>query len=282
MSLPCVSVVMPTYNAAPFLDAAIRSIRSQTLTEWELILVDDGSTDDSDRVLREHTAADQRLSVLRLPHSGIATALNHGLVAARANLVAIMNADDEAMPERLERQVAALRAQPNIVALGSAAEMTEQDGRPIGRIASPGDPAEIRTKLLQTNCLAHPTVMLRRDIVLAAGAYRRAFTVSEDYDLWLRLSEHHDLGNLPDVLLRYRTHDGQVARQRWVLQRLEVLAAQHAARLRRAGLPDPMLNHARIDAATLRAIGLPPNIISSALAGEMVCAPPLPVSAIAS
>jgi len=108
MPNPCVSVVMPIYNAGRFLDPAIRSIRAQTLTDFEFILVDDGSTDEVDHILSAHTAADPRLSVLRLPHGGIATALNHGVVRAQANLVAIMNADDEALPERLERQVAVM------------------------------------------------------------------------------------------------------------------------------------------------------------------------------
>lgn len=276
MSVPRVSVVMPIYNAARFLDLAICSIRAQTLTDFEFILVDDGSTDAIDPILTKHTAADPRLSVLRLPHGGIATALNHGVVRAQANLIAIMNADDEALPERLERQMAAMREQPTIAALGSAAEMIDQDGRALGRIQPPGDPAVIREKLMEANWLAHPTVMMRRAIVLAAGGYRPIFTACEDYDLWLRVSEHHDLGNTPEPLLRYRTHDNQVSRRSWMLQRLQVLAAQHAARLRRAGYPDPMQNHSRIDAATLRAIGVPRDAISAALAGQETSAPPIP------
>jgi glycosyltransferase involved in cell wall biosynthesis len=278
MSVPCVSVVMPIYNAGRFLDLAIRSIRAQTLTDFEFILVDDGSTDEIDPILVAHTAADPRLSVLRLPHGGIATALNHGVVRAQANLVAIMNGDDEAMPERLVRQVAAMREQPNIVVLGSAAEMIDQDGRSLGRIQPTGDPALIREQLMAANSLAHPTVMMRRDVVLAAGGYRPIFTACEDYDLWLRLSERHDLSNTPEPLLRYRIHDNQVSRRRWVLQRLQVLAAQRAARLRRTGHPDPIQNHSRIDAATLRAIGVPRDAISAALAGQEASAPPSPSS----
>jgi glycosyltransferase involved in cell wall biosynthesis len=253
---------MPIYNAGRFLDLAIRSIRAQTLTDFEFILVDDGSTDAVDHILSAHAAADPRLSVLRLPHGGIATALDHGVVRAQANLVAIMNADDEALPERLERQVAVMRGQPNVVALGTGAEMIDQEGRALGRIQPPGDPALIREKLMEANWLAHPTVMMRRDIV--------------------RLSERHDVSNIPEPLLRYRIHDNQVSRRRWVLQRLQVLAAQHAARLRRSGHPDPMHNYSRIDAATLRAIGVPRDAISAALAGQEASAPPLSSSRIPS
>jgi glycosyltransferase involved in cell wall biosynthesis len=129
MSVPLVSVVIPIYNAALYIDVTIRSIRAQTLADLELILVDDGSTDGCDRVICEHASADERISVLRLPHGGISTALNHGIIAARAELIARMDADDEAKPERLERQVAAMRARPRVVALGTGLETTDAAGR---------------------------------------------------------------------------------------------------------------------------------------------------------
>jgi glycosyltransferase involved in cell wall biosynthesis len=275
MLVPLVSVVMPVHNPGRFLDAAILSIRTQSLADLELILVDDGSTDGSGQVLRRHAAADPRLSVLSIPHGGVATALNRGLAAARADLVARMDADDEAKPERLERQAAVLRARPEVAVLGSGMEAIDGEGRVTGRSVPTADPAEIREGLLRANYMAHPTVMMRRHVVLAAGGYRPAFTASEDYDLWLRLSEHHDLSNLPDLLLRYRGHDGQISGRRWALRLLEVLAAQHAARLRRAGQPDPMTGHTRIDARTLRAIGVPRAAIRAALDGQEVAAPPL-------
>jgi len=267
---------MPVRNAGRFLDAAIVSIRAQSLSDLELILLDDGSTDGSDQVLRGHAAADPRLVVISLPHGGVATALNQGLAAARAQLVARMDADDEAKPERLERQVTALQAQPETAVLGTGIETMDADGHLIGSAVPGGDPAEIREGLLHGNCLHHPTVMMRRDVVLAAGGYRPAFTASEDYDLWLRLSEHHDLSNMPDLLLRYRCHGGQATGQRWFLQRLEALAAQHSARVRRTGRADPMQGQTRIDARTLRAIGVPRTAILAALDGQPATAPPLP------
>src|SRR5215467_6504279 len=105
MSTPAVSVVMPVYNAGRYVDSAIRSIRQQSLTDLELILIDDGSTDDSPQVLQEHAKLDARISVLRRRHEGLARALNEGLGRARATLIARMDADDEATPERLARQV---------------------------------------------------------------------------------------------------------------------------------------------------------------------------------
>jgi glycosyltransferase involved in cell wall biosynthesis len=265
---------MPVRNAEHFLDAAIRSIRDQTLTDFELILVDDGSTDGSVELMRKHQAEDARLSVLRIEHGGVARALNRGLAAARASLIARMDADDEAMPERLERQVAALAAQPAIAVLGAGMELVDAEGRPVSDAVPDSDPARIRETLLLGNCIMHPTVVMRRDAVMAAGGYRPLFTASEDYDLWLRLSERHDLSNLPDLLVRYRGHGDQVSRQRWHLRLLEVLAAQQAARLRRAGRPDPMAPFSRIDAATLRAIGVPRDAIRAALDGRNAAVPP--------
>jgi glycosyltransferase involved in cell wall biosynthesis len=209
MSIPAVSVVMPVYNARRFLDKAICSIRLQTLTDQELIIVDDGSTDGSTEVLRVHAAADPRLSVLRLSHGGVAMALNQGLIAARAELVARMDADDEARPDRLERQLAALEAQPDTAVLGTGCEIIDADDRVINAAVPKGDPVELREDLLKANCLIHPTVTMRRRLVLAIGSYRPVFTAAEDYDLWLRVSERHNLSNLPDLLLRYRAHGGQ-------------------------------------------------------------------------
>jgi glycosyltransferase involved in cell wall biosynthesis len=276
MPVPLVSVVMPIYNAARYLDAAIHSIRAQTLTDLELILVDDGSTDDCDHIICQHASVDERIVVLRLPRAGISTALNHGIVAARAALIARMDADDEAMPERLDRQVAAMRARPLVAALGTGLEVIDADGHVVSTATPFCDPEEIRELLLQANCLAHPAVMMRRDVVLAAGGYRPAFTACEDYDLWLRLSEHHELSNLQEPLLRYRSHEDQSSVQKRPVRLLQALAAQHAARVRRAGLPDPLRMFGRIDTATLRAIGVPRGAILAALDGEDVPAPALP------
>jgi hypothetical protein len=112
--------------------------------------------------------------------------------------------------------------------------------------------------------------------VQAIGGYRPVVTGAEDYDLWLWLSERHNPSNLPDLLLRYRAHDNQATARRWRLRLLEVLAAQHAAHLRRAGGPDPMQRFSQIDAVTLQAMGVPRRAIGAALKGREVAPPPLP------
>jgi hypothetical protein len=160
--------------------------------------------------------------------------------------------------------------------LGTGCEIIASGGRVISAAVPKADPVELREDLLKANCLIHSTIVMRRRSVLAVGGYRPVFTAAEDYDLWLRLSERHNLSNVPDLLLRYRAHGGQATARRWRLRLLQVLAAQHVARLRRAGRPDPMQGFSRVDAATLQAMGVAPRAIRAALKGSDVTAPPLP------
>ncbi len=234
MQEPLISVVMPVRDAAAFIDEAIASIRAQTLPGFELIIVDDGSADASIEIAARHAAQDSRIRILTLPPSGIAVACNHGFSAAQCPYVARMDADDVAKPHRLARQLEVLSASPTVAALGSECEVIDQTGAVSGRMPAPTTPEDIRTILPQANCLAHPSTMLRREAVLAIGGYRPAFALCEDYDLWLRLSERHDLMNVAEPLLSYRHHDRQLSREPSDRRALAVLAAQHAARQRRS------------------------------------------------
>ena len=270
---------MPIFNAERFLNCAIESIRAQSLEDFELILIDDGSTDGSAGIMERHAAEDARILLHSVPHGGVARALNRGLAVARSGLVASMNADDIAAPARLTRQVAYMETYLEIAALGTAAKVIAADGTILGHSAPETDPACIRDGLLKFNLLAHPTVMMRRDHVVAAGGYRPIFRAAEDYDLWLRLSERHALANLPEELLTYRTHAEQATARLWRLGTLEALGAQQAARLRRAGRGDPLEHFTRVDARTLRAIGLGRSTIAAALDGQQIAAPPLPARA---
>jgi glycosyltransferase involved in cell wall biosynthesis len=209
MPMPLVSVVMPVRNGAAHLAEAVDSILAQSLAALELIVVDDGSTDRTPAILQEAAARDPRLRVESRPAGGIVAALNEGLALARSPLIARMDADDVAEPNRLVRQVEALEANPSVALLGSAYRVIDRDGRPLRTVDLPTSAEEVRAALPRSNCIAHPTVLMRREAVLAAGGYRAAFPYCEDYDLWLRLSERADLINLPDRLLRYREHAGQ-------------------------------------------------------------------------
>lgn len=256
MSCPGVSVVMPVRDGARHVGEALDSILRQGFRDLECIVCDDGSADGTPAILARIAAEDARLRVLRLPRAGIVAALNAGLAAARAAWVARMDADDIAAPDRLERQMAAAAQHPEAAAIGSAWRVVGPGRAPRRVMIPPTEPAAIAAALMHHNPLAHPTMLLRRDAVLALGGYRAAFRSAEDYDLWLRLSERHPLRAVPEVLLDYREHGGQTAWREIEHRVFAELGARAAARARRAGRPDPADGAVAIDRAWLRDAGV--------------------------
>lgn len=205
---PIISVLLPVYNAVDYVEEAVRSILSQTLRDFELIVIDDGSTDGSGELLTELAQQDARIRLVRRPNTGIVGALNEALVLARADLVARMDADDIAWPERLHKQAAYLAQHPECVAVGSAILVIDPLGDPIKEPEQALSHEEIDAQLLSGYgwALVHPAAMMRRQSVLAIGGYRTQYNKVEDLDLFLRLAEQGRLANLPDVLLSFRQH----------------------------------------------------------------------------
>ena len=229
---PAVSVVMPMRNAVRFLDQAIDSILAQSFTDFEFIIVDDGSTDGS--LARARTFADPRIRIHARPATGIAAALNAGIALARGDLIARMDADDIALPNRIHEQVSLLRERPDIAAVGSGYQVIDRQGKPLRVIIPPVDPDEIRQILPHANCMAHPTMVMRRDAVVRAGGYRDLFPICEDYDLWLRLSETSLLTNIPEPLLLYREHNANASWANLERRLRSEAALLHCTALRRA------------------------------------------------
>jgi hypothetical protein len=206
-----VSVLLPVWNGERFLATAIDSITAQTYHAFELLIIDDGSTDGSAAIVRARAGHDPRIVLLERPHAGIADALNAGIAAARGVYLARMDADDSAAPTRLARQVAHLDAHPGCVAVGSAIEVIDADGVSLGIMRFPAGHAAILGALIGGGTgLAHPSVVMRRTAVVDAGGYRDRFFPSEDLDLWLRLRHYGEFENLADPLLRYRRHQAAV------------------------------------------------------------------------
>jgi glycosyltransferase involved in cell wall biosynthesis len=210
--MPTVSVVMSTYNARRYVARAIRSVRWQTLRDWELLIFDDGSTDGTRDILRRYASRDARIRLFLNEHVGYVTWLNEGLRQARAALLARMDADDVALPHRFEKQVAYLRQHPFCVVVGTDAMQVDAAGWPIGRLRVPLTHEEIEASLLEGlgEALCHPAAMFRRDALMSVGGYCKDCEPAEDVDLYLRLAEVGRLANLPDVLLRYRRHFASV------------------------------------------------------------------------
>ena len=236
---PQITVVMPVRNGARWLGEAVESVVSQTLPDWELIAIDDGSTDDTPRILGEWERRDQRIRAIRQDALGLVTALNRGLAEARAPLLARLDADDRALPQRLERQLRHLVSHPDIGLLGSWAQKIDERGTRHGQLKPATEPEQLSRALLQGNPFVHSSVMLRTEAVRRLNGFRPAFRAAEDYDLWLRIAETARLANLPEVLIEYRWHSGNVTSRSAIRQAFSVRLAQRSAVARRETGNDP-------------------------------------------
>ncbi|HZW04294.1 MAG TPA: glycosyltransferase family 2 protein [Anaerolineaceae bacterium] len=204
--MPAVSVIMPTYNNASELPLATRSVLEQTLGDLELILVNDGSTDDTGRVCEQICAADSRVVALHNPaNRGRARARNRAIEHARADLIAILDADDVAMPDRLARQAAFLAAHPAVGLLGCWSIRITQASRPVELLSGPTTGAAIRRRLRQLRMpFLHSSAVFRRDVLARTGLYDPALIRSQDADLFRRVIQQTQAAALPAYLVLYR------------------------------------------------------------------------------
>lgn len=254
--MPAVSVVMPVFNAQRYLSEAIQSILDQSFQGFELIAIDDGSTDQSSEILNAYAYRDSRLRVYRQTHRGLPATLNFGCALAQGRYIARMDADDIALPDRFAHQLPFLEAHPGVAILGTQLERIRADGTRIDTTNVPLSHGEIIANMQEFCCMHHPTVMMRTAALRSIGGYREAFHSAEDHDLWLRAAEQFELANLPQVLLRYRIHTEATSFQELEQQVLSALAAEASARLRRAGRTDVFDSTSCITRETLRAAGV--------------------------
>jgi glycosyltransferase involved in cell wall biosynthesis len=240
MTTPRISVAMSVYNNAPYLAHAIESILAQTFTDFEFLIVDDGSTDGSGAIIDRFATNDSRIRPTHQANAGLITSLNRMIDEARAPLIARMDGDDIALPERFARQVAFLDANPDIGVLGTGCTCIDEDGRPsVYKFDNVTTPEDVVEDLKNGPPLCHPSVVMRRDAVRAVGGYHRAYKHCEDYDLWLRLSEKVRMANLPERLLLYRQSETQVSNRHAYVQKIGAAIAWEAHVERMAGRPDP-------------------------------------------
>jgi Glycosyl transferase family 2 len=208
-----ITVLMPTFNVERYLRGALDSVFRQTWQEFELLIVNDGSTDGTRAILTE--VRDPRVRVIDQPHGGLAAALRCGVAEARGRYLARMDGDDEALPHRLAVQKARLDRDPRVVLVHSLAQTIDPDGRPLPTVL--GDPrSSTVTKwlLLWQNPIVHPTVMLRRSTLRVHDLnYRLEFFRADEFDLWNRLAPYGDFEAIPEVLLRYRIHPQSMTRR---------------------------------------------------------------------
>jgi glycosyltransferase involved in cell wall biosynthesis len=233
---PRVSAVIGAYDSARTLQRAIDSILAQTLADLELIVVDDGSRDDSAAIAQAAAARDERVRVLEMGrNTGIATSLNTALEQARAPVVAIQDADDRSAPERLARQLAVLDAEPAVAVVGCRMLEVDERGRPLAprtRFAA----GVVNDVLLAFNPIPNSAAAFRRDAVLAVGGYDPRYRYATEYDLWLRLAEHAPLVALDEPLATREMGTANVAARAERAQTAEALAIRLRALRRRRTL----------------------------------------------
>lgn len=211
--MPRISVLIPVYNAECYLEEAINSILNQTFPDFEVIIVDDGSTDTSLSILNSFAQSDSRIKIISRPNTGIVGALNDGLKVCTGKYIARMDADDLCRPDRFDLQIKRMKLEPDLVALGSCAVAIDPDGDILGDAPVPLANDEIDSQHLKgITSIYHPAVMMVTETVRKLGGYRQAAWPAEDLDLWLRLGEVGRIANLPEPLFVWRrTLDGIVA-----------------------------------------------------------------------
>jgi hypothetical protein len=207
---PTISVVMAVYNGEAYLGEAIESILQQRFPDFELLIINDGSTDNSAALLEAYRRRDPRITLWHQENQGLTRSLRRGVEHARGRYIARMDADDVSMPTRFARQVALLDSDPR---LGLCGTWIAFAGERVGEVwRYPTDDAAIRCHMLFNSPIAHPAAMMRREAFSSGRvAYDADYTYAQDYALWVRFAEHYRLANIPDVLLHYRIHPAQIA-----------------------------------------------------------------------
>jgi glycosyltransferase involved in cell wall biosynthesis len=203
-NVPAVSIVIPCYNAEKYLQECLDSIYRQSFSDFEIILINDGSTDATEEIIKNQT--DKRIVYLKEDvNEGVAISLNKAIALAKGKYIARMDADDIMHPDRLKEQVEFLGKNPDYGLVGSWHNVTDQNGMPMQRMEALENDEDIALSMLFYNPISHPTVMLRSELS-KANSYNVEFNRCEDYELWFRLAEKTKLKNLPKALVNYRTH----------------------------------------------------------------------------
>jgi glycosyltransferase involved in cell wall biosynthesis len=202
---PEVSVIMSVYNSETTLEAAVDSILGQSFENFEFIIVNDGSSDKTADILKRCEGKDKRVRVLtNETNIGLTRSLNKAISASSGRYIARQDADDLSLPDRMGKQIVFLRDHPEIALLGTSKAVLDGSGKVIGTNPLPELPDYNR--LLKSNCFAHGSVMIRREVLEETGGYNEDFRMSQDYELWLRIAKTRRIANLPEPLYGVRRH----------------------------------------------------------------------------
>ena len=247
MNNPAISVVMPVFNSEKFLEEALESVLNQTYTNFEFIIINDGSTDNSIEILNKYAKLDKRCIIYSWLNKGIVTCLNFGIQKAKAKIIARMDSDDICEKDRFQKQLNYLETHQECVAVGSRVTIIDPDGLPFTndwfeQITHDEIDALNMTGYVGSS-ICHPSVMYRKQALIDIGCYRQKLIYAEDYDLFLRLAENGKLANLSDFLLRYRVHSksiGHAKRQEQLQATYQALA--QAYERRKISIPSQLIS----------------------------------------
>jgi len=226
MNDPLVTVLMSVYNGEKYLSEAIESILNQTYKNFEFLIINDGSTDKTMEILQSYH--DSRIKIIDNKNNiGLTKSLNKGLSMAKGEYIARMDADDISLPERLERQVQYMDVHPDIGVFGTWIKYIDENGTPQGDWRMITSPGLIGWHLFFGTCLAHPSVIMRRDVVEQVGFYCSEALCAQDYDLWIRISAITKLANIPEILLQRRVVEDGICSRHFQTQEQNVINAMH-------------------------------------------------------
>jgi glycosyltransferase involved in cell wall biosynthesis len=261
-----ISIVMSVLNGELYLREAIDSILAQSFSDFEFIIINDGSQDATPEILRSYAGKDPRIRLYDQENAGLVSALNRGCTQARGKYIARMDADDIALPHRLRQQYEFMEAHTEVGMVGGAVQFIDNKGQSVqleDRILLSNN--ELQRELLERCVFWHPTVIVRTAVFRAVGGYRRVLD-AEDYDLWLRIAERAELANVPSVLLKYRFHSTQVSASKRYQQMLGAIAAGMSAKSRRSGLTDPLDTMSEVSVPALLNAGASESVLEVTLA----------------
>ena len=256
MNPPTVSVVMVVCNVERFLAEAIESVLAQTFRDFEFLILDFGSTDNTKSIVSSYAKRDFRIKLHEIPHCGLSEARNAVSFLSQGRYVAVQDADDVSLPDRLLAEVQFLDSHPKVGVVGTATQWVDSKANPLWIHRVPTQDSEIKEALLTRCPFIQASVLLRREAFISVGGYRLPFAPAEDYDLWIRISEHFECANLEQVLVKYRIHPYQLSLRNRKQQSLGVLAAQASASLRRARNFDPLNEVKEITPSVLSELGV--------------------------
>jgi len=204
-SIPLVSVLMPVRNSNKTLEQAISSVLNQTLSNFELIVIDDKSEDDSWEIIRKFALLDKRIRAFR-NHKNlqIARTLNNGVKLCRSGFIARMDADDWAYPERLSLQYKFLKKNPMVGIVGGNIEISDQNGKVFSTRSYPTSSDKLKKMFFRYSPFAHPVIMFKKRVFESCNGFDPSMVPAEDIDLWLRMSKNCEFGSIDQTLLKYR------------------------------------------------------------------------------